>query len=317
MAAPDYYEILGVDRSASADEIQRAYRKLARTWHPDVNKAPEAEDRFKDLSEAYDTLSDPEMRQKYDTFGADFRQVPDDVDPAAWARAQAAGQRGPAGPGGPGGAQYVDFGDFNDVGGYGGSIDDLLGGMFGQRRPSGPRPGPDQHVEIALSVADAFRGGKRQISLSGAGGPRNYTVKIPAGVTDGQMIRLAGQGSPGRNGGQPGDLFLTVQLLPDRRFRVDGRNISVDLKIAPWEAALGATVAVDTPDGDTKVKIPPGSSSGQKLRLKGLGMPNPGGTAGDLFAVIKIVVPKTLSERERELFTELAGASTFDPRSNR
>ena len=310
MAARDYYEILGVDRTASADEIQRAYRKLARQWHPDVNKSPEAENTFKDVSEAYDALSDPDLRAKYDAFGEDFRKVPDDVDPAAWARAQQGygGQRGPgAGDG------FVDFGD---VGGYGASIEDLLGGMFGQsQRSTGPRPGPDQEVQIDLSVVDAFRGGKRQISLTGSSGPRNYTVNIPAGVIDGQRIRLAGQGAAGRNGGPPGDLYLTVHLLPERRFRVDGRDISVDLAVSPWEAALGATVAVDTPDGDTKVKVPPGSSSGQKLRLRGLGMPRTNGANGDLFAVVKIVVPKTLSDDERELYDQLASASTFDPRS--
>lgn len=312
MAARDYYEILGVGRTATADEIQRAYRKLARTWHPDVNKAPEAEDRFKELSEAYDVLSDPELRAKYDAFGADFRKVPDDVDPAAWARAQRGGAR-PRGP-----ASDDVFVDFGDVGGYSGSIDDLLGGMFGRgRQPSGPRPGPDQEVQIELSVADAFRGGKRQISLTGSSGQRNYTVNIPAGVIDGQRIRLAGQGAPGRNGGPSGDLYLTVHLLPDPRFRIDGRDISVDLPVAPWEAALGATVAVQTVDGDTKVKIPPGSSSGQKLRLRGLGMPNPGGRAGDFFAVIKIVVPKQLGDEERELFERLAAVSNFDPRRTR
>jgi curved DNA-binding protein len=135
-------------------------------------------------------------------------------------------------------------------------------------------------------------------------------------VTDGQQIRLAGQGAAGRDGGPSGDLYLTVQLLSDRRFRVDGRNISVDLPVSPWEAALGATVAVDTPDGDTKVKVPAGSSSGQRLRLRGLGMPNAGGTAGDIHAVVKIMVPKKLDDREHELFSELASASTFDPRSN-
>lgn len=316
MATQDYYEILGVGRSAPADEIQRAYRKLARTWHPDVNKSPEAEDRFKDLSEAYDALSDPKTRARYDAFGDDYRKVPDDVDPASWARAQ----RGNTGSRGPtGGEPFVDFGDVGGYqGGYGGSIDDLLGGMFGQgRQAAGPRAGPDQEVQIDLSVADAFRGGKRQISLTGSSGPRNFTVNIPAGVISGQRIRLAGQGAAGRNGGAPGDLYLTVRLLPDQQFHVDGRNISVDLLVSPWEAALGATVAVDMPDGDTKVKVPPGSSSGRKLRLRGLGMPRTNGADGDLLAVIKIVVPKQLTDDERELFDQLASTSTFDPRSAR
>ena len=309
MADNDYYDALGVARSATGDEIQRAYRKLARKWHPDVNKSPEAEDRFKQISAAYDVLSDPDLRKRYDAFGADFRKVPDDVDPEAWARSQQARQHVP----GRGGEGYVDFG--GDSGSA--NIEDLLGGLFGQGRPAGPRPGPDQEVEIELSVQDAYRGGKHKISLTGSSGSRNYTVKVPAGVIDGQRIRLVGQGAPGRGGGPAGDLYLSVRLRPDRRFTVAGRNISVDLLVTPWEAALGATAAVDTPDGDTKVKVPPGSSSGQKLRLRGLGMPSKNGTAGDLYAVLKIVVPKDLTERERELFTELAATSNFEPRTRR
>ena len=320
MAAQDFYQVLGVERSASADEVQRAYRKLARTWHPDVNKSPEAEEKFKAVSEAYDVLSDPDLRAKYDAFGEDFRKVPDDVDPAAWTRARQGGSgfrgQGWSPGGGPdGGDVFVDFGD---VGGYGASMEDLLGGMFGRtREPAGPRRGPDQETEIGLSVTEAFKGGKRQISLSGPSGTRTYTVTIPAGVVDGQRIRLAGQGAAGRGGGPAGDLYLTARIHSDRRFRLDGRDISVDVPVSPWEAALGATVAVDTPDGETKVKIPPGSSSGQKLRLRGRGMPRSGGTAGDLFAVVKIVVPKQLDDRERELFDQLATTSRFDPRSVR
>ena len=312
MADNDYYAELGVDRSATADEIQRANRKLARTWHPDVNRSPEAEDRFKRISAAYDVLFDPDMRARYDAFGDDFRKVPDDVDPAAYARSQQARQRRPGGAG----DVFVDFGDFGGSA-ESANIDDLLGGLFGQGRPSGPRPGPDQEVEVELSVPDAYRGGNHKISLTGSSGPRSYTVKVPAGVIDGQRIRLAGQGAPGRGGGPAGDLYLTVRLRSDRRFSVDGRTISVDLPITPWEAVLGATVAVDTPDGDTKVKVPPGSSSGQKLRLRGLGMPNNNGSAGDLYAVVKVVVPKEPTERERELFAELAATSTFEPRTQR
>lgn len=317
MAAEDYYAVLGVERSADADEIQRAYRKLARRWHPDVNKSPEAEDRFKQISAAYDVLSDPDLRGRYDAFGADFRQVPDGVDPAEWARAQQfrQGQRGAQGRTGGAGDVFVDFGD---LGGHVGAADfeDFLGGLFGQRGPAGPRPGPDQEATIDLSVEDAYRGGDHKISLTGPTGPRNYTVKVPAGVIDGQRIRLAGQGAPGRGGGRAGDLYLTVRLRPDRRFRVDGRTLSVDLPVAPWEAALGATVAVDTPEGETKVKVPPGTSSGQRLRLRGLGMPNSNGQPGDLYAVVKIVVPKEPSDREQELFAALAAESTFNPRAN-
>ncbi len=195
MATLDYYQILGVDRAASADEIQRAYRKLARKWHPDVNKAPEAEPKFKEIGEAYDVLSDPDLRGRYDAFGDDFRKVPEGVDPATWRRARP-GWSGPSGPG-----REEVFVDFGDLGGHGGgaTLEDLLGGGFGPRRqPTGPRQGPDQQVEIELSVEDAYRGGERKISLTGPSGSRDYTVKVPAGVTDGQRIRLAGQGAAGR-----------------------------------------------------------------------------------------------------------------------
>lgn len=315
MAGTDYYTALGVDRTASGDEIQAAYRTLARAWHPDVNKAPEAEERFKEISEAYDVLSDPELRTKYDAFGENFRQVPDDVDPAAWARAQ---RRGPQGQRRQsGGDVFVDFGDLGGAPG-GPSIEDLFSGMFAQgRQPAGSRPGPDQQVEIDLSVEDAYRGGKHKISLTGSSGPRNYTVKIPPGVTDGQRVRLAGQGAPGRNGGAAGDLYLVVRHRPGGRFRAEGRTIVVDLRVSPWEAALGATVPVDTPDGDTKVKIPAGTSSGKTLRLTGMGMPNANGPAGDLHAVVQIVVPGELSPEERALFADLAAASTFNPRGPR
>ncbi len=316
MQGTDFYQTLGVERSASADEIQRAYRALARKWHPDINKAPEAEAMFKEVSEAYDVLSDPDTRARYDAFGDDFRRVPDDVDPAAWAAQQASGRRRrPAD--GQSGDVFVDFGDLGGAGGP--TLEDLLGGMFAQgggprRGAAMPRPGPDQEVEISLSVADAYTGGKHKISLTGPSGPRRFTVTVPAGVTEGQRIRLAGQGAPGRNGGPAGDLYLIVHLGAGGPFRVDGRTIIVDLPITPWDAALGATAVVDTPGGEAKVRVPPGTSSGVTLRLKGKGMPNANGTPGDLHAMVKIVVPKKLSDEERDLFAQLAAASDFDPR---
>lgn len=322
--ASDFYRTLGVERSATAEEIQRAYRALARKWHPDINKSPDAEAKFKEISEAYDVLSDRDLRARYDSFGPDFRQVPDDVDPATWAAHQAGGGRPGSGarpgPGTRAGDVFVDFGDLGGAGGP--SLEDLLGGMFGGagagggpgRGTSVPRPGPDQEVEIELSIPDAYRGGKHKISLSGSDGPRRFTVNVPAGVTDGQRIRLAGQGAPGRGGGPPGDLYLDVRLSQNGPFRIDGRTISVDLPITPWEAALGATVAVETPGGDAaKIRVPPGTSSGTTLRLKGKGMPNAKGPAGDLHAVVKIMVPKQLNDEQRKLFVQLAAASDFDP----
>jgi curved DNA-binding protein len=323
----DFYEVLGVPRDAPPDEIQRAYRKLARTYHPDVNKDPGAESRFQEIAEAYDVLSDPDTRRRYDAFGHDFRQVPEDVDPETWARARAgagAGRgrdrsRAGAGAGGgpgvwstTGGAQGVDIEDlFGDIlGGFGG---------FGSsgRRSWGRVAGADQEAELEISVEEAFHGGRRSFTISGPDGDRTVEVTIPPGVTDGQRIRLAGQGGQGTSGAAAGDLYLVVRIAPHPRYRLEGRDLYVDLPLAPWEAALGTTVAVDTPGGEAKVKVPPGTSSGRRLRLRGRGLPNPRGTAGDLYAEVRIVVPPRPTERERELFEELAGVSNFDPRRRR
>jgi curved DNA-binding protein len=313
--ARDFYEVLGVPRTADQDEIQRAYRKLARKYHPDVNKAPHAEDRFKEASEAYAVLSDPEQRKRYDAFGEDFRRVPPDVDPQTWARARAragAGGRARAGAGAGG------FGGFG-TGAEEVDLEDLFGGIFGGRAGRGrraggfgwgPMPGADQEAELEVTLDEAYRGGHRTISLDG----RTIDVNIPAGVTDGQRIRLAGQGGRGGDGGQPGDLYLIVRIRPDPRYRIDGRDVSVRLPLAPWEAALGTTAPVDTPGGEAKVKVPPGSSCGRKLRLRGRGLPNPRGRPGDLFAEVQIKVPPRPSPEEKRLFEELAAKSSFDPR---
>lgn len=327
--ASDFYEILGVPRTASQDDIQRAYRKLAREYHPDVNKAPDAEDRFKEASEAYSVLSDPEQRRRYDAFGADFRRVPPDADPRTWARARAgAGRRTRAGAGTSGFGGFGETGFSTGVGGAGAEeidLDDLLGGIFGRRAARGrgrgfgrgPVPGADQEAELELTVEEAYHGGHRSITISGPGGPRTIDVDVPAGVTDGQRIRLAGQGGHGSDGGRRGDLYLLVRLLPHERYRVDGRDISVRLFITPWEAALGTTVPVDTPGGEAKVKVPAGTSSGRRLRLRGRGLPNPRGAPGDLFAEVHIAVPQRPSPEEKRLFQQLAAASSFDPRRRR
>ncbi|MBT2388776.1 DnaJ domain-containing protein [Streptomyces sp. ISL-1] len=317
--ARDFYEVLGVQRGASPDEIQQAFRKLARKYHPDISKDPEAEERFKELNEAYSVLSDPKTRQRYDRFGEDFRQIPEDYEERmAGAGVGARGGRSGWGTGDGGSrVRFVsDHGEgFEDAGI---DFEDLFGGLFGRggvrSGPRGPIAGADQEAEIHLSVEEAYHGGKRSITLAGPGGQRTFDVDIPRGVADGQRIRLAGQGGQGSGDAPPGDLYLRVKIKPDSRFRLEGRDIHVVLPVTPWEAALGATVPVPTPGGTAKVTVPGGSSSGRRLRLRGEGMPNPRGANGDLYAEVRIMVPPKLTDRERELFEELATVSTFDPR---
>jgi curved DNA-binding protein len=274
-----------------------------------VNKDPTAEDRFKEISEAYDVLSNPETRRRYDAFGHDYRSVPDGVSPEDFARARAAGNARRAGPAAS--EWHVSSDDF------GVDLDDFFGDIFsrGRRgRGSVAIAGADQEYEIEVTVDEAYRGGHRAFTISGPGGTRTVEVDIPAGVTDGQHIRLRGQGGHGTGGAPPGDLYLVVRIAPDRRYRVERRDITVDLLLTPWEAALGTRVAVDTPGGEAKVRVPAGTSSGTRLRLRGRGLPNPRGQDGDLYAEARIMVPKKLTEQERALFEQLAAASTFDPR---
>ena len=317
--ARDFYEVLGVGRNADQSEIQRAYRKLARTHHPDVNKDPSAEARFKEISEAYDVLSDLEQRKRYDAFGEDFRRVPPNVDPEEWRRAQAyagavagAGGPWPPGAGRSGGVRFTDVGEDID-------LDDLLGGIFGGRGRTarGPIPGSDQELEAEITVEEAYRGTQRSLTITGPDGQRTLDVNIPAGVVDGQRIRLRGQGGRGTGGAEPGDLYLIIRIAPHRRYRVSGRDLSAPLPLSPWEAALGAAVSIDTPGGPATVNVPPGTSSGRRLRLKGRGLPNRRGEPGDFFAEAQIKVPATLSREERHLFEELRERSSFNPRDSR
>jgi curved DNA-binding protein len=301
----DFYEVLGVRRDASSDEIQRAYRKLARQFHPDVNKDPGAEGKFKEVSEAYDALSDPESRKRYDQFGHDFRRVPEGFDPAA---SQQGARQGPFRAGS--GSAWSTTGAGPEDFGFG----DVFGSWFNANRPGwGAVKGADQEAELTLTVEEAFRGGTRSITFGGPGG-RTYNVNIPAGTVEGQRIRLAGQGGQGTGGQPAGDMYLIVRIAPHPRYRLDGRNITADLALSPWEAALGAEVDIDTPSGPAKLRVPAGTSTGRRLRLRGRGMPNPKGTAGDFYAEVRIVVPNALDSEEQRLFEELAKTSAFDAR---
>jgi curved DNA-binding protein len=311
----DYYEVLGVPRGASEEEIRASYRKLARTYHPDVNQEPGAEDRFKEISEAYEVLRDPEKREKYDRLGANWKAGQDVSGAEGFGPGEGFGGFRRGAPGQGFGDVRMEFGEGN---GFSDFFESLFGRAGGSRRTAGfegfATRGGDQEATLEISLEEAARGGRRKISL---GDGRDYEVEIPAGVREGQRIRLAGQGGPAAGNGPPGDLYLRVRIKPDPRFRVEGSNLIVDLPVAAWEAALGATVEVRTLDGTARVKVPPGSSSGRRLRLRGEGMPEPGGGKGDLYATVKIVVPKELSDRERELFEQLAEVSEFDPRGGR
>lgn len=313
VAYRDYYEALGVPRDASEQDIRRAYRKLAREHHPDVNKEPGAEDRFKEISEAYEVLRDKDKRERYDRLGADWK-AGQDVSGARGAGAYEEAFRA-----GDGFSDVrVDFGggDFSDF------FESFFAGQGVRGRRSGGRAGAngfsrrggDREATLELTLEEAASGGKRRLSL---GDGRDFEVDIPRGVRDGQRIRLAGQGGEGTGGGPAGDLFLRVRVKPHPQFRVKGSDLYVDLPVSPWEAALGAEVPVRTLSGTARVRVPPGSSSGRRLRLRGEGLPSAGGSAGDLYAVVTVRVPKRLNKAERELFERLAAVSKFDPRKER
>ena len=282
---------------------------------PDVNKDPEAEERFKDVSEAYDVLSDPDDRKRYDMFGHDFRHVPDGVDPATWAQGRASAGRRDRGSRSRGGNR----GGRVDFGADGFDPEDLFRDLFGSaRRPGwGSLAGADQETELTISFDEAFRGGKRSVTITGTSGTRTLEVTIPPGVVEGQRIRLAGQGGSGSGSGPDGDLYLVVRIAPHPRFRLEGRNVHVELPVSPWEAALGTLVLVATPRGEVLMRVRAGTGVCRRLRLRHRGLPNPRGDAGDLLAEVKIKVPHTLSDDERRLFEELAKSSTFDPRRRR
>ncbi len=322
----DYYAILGISKTASTDEIKKVYRRLARKYHPDMNPGnKEAEARFKEVSEAYEVLSDPEKRKKYDQFGQYWKQVGEGSSPY------------------PGGVN-VDFGgfDFSQYGSFDEFVNDLLGGLGGASARSGSRGGrrttyrtstgptgytdfggysgfdpqaaaaADREAVIKLSLSEAFHGVQKRLDL----GNEAIDVRIPPGTKQGSRIRVKGKGSVSPYTQQRGDLYLTVELLPHSFFQFDGDNLVCEVSVTPDEAVLGAPVEVPTPDGSVTVNVPPGVRSGQSLRLRGKGWPNPKGGRSDQLVKILIVTPKELSSTEREYYEKIRESRTFNPRSN-
>jgi curved DNA-binding protein len=299
----DYYEILGIPRDADEEQIKKAYRKLARQHHPDVNKDSGAEARFKEVGEAYATLKDPEKRAAYDQLGRprageEFQPPPD------WQHRYA---RGFGETEGLHGFEDIDLSDLLDALGR--------GGMHRARRANMPMHGEDYETSARISLEDAHRGATLHLSLGEPGAQRTLEVKIPPGVRDGQRLRLRGQGGKGANGGADGDIYLHIAIAPHPLFRVDGHDLYFDLALAPWEAVLGAEVEVPTIEDRVVLTVPAGTQAGRKLRLRGRGLANGHGGRGDLYAAVRIDVPASPTPRERELFEQLAQVSKFDPRA--
>jgi curved DNA-binding protein len=307
MKFKDYYETFGVARTATQEDIKRAYRKLARKYHPDVSKDPEAEARFKELGEAYAVLKDPEKRAAYDQVGSQWKAGQDFQPPPGWdAGFEFSGRESGNG---------MDHSDFFEA---------LFGRhAAGAQRPSMHARGQDHHAKVLIDLEDAYRGAQRSISLrmpelDGQGHvtmrERKLDVSIPKGIHAGQHLRLVGQGELGFGEGPAGDLYLEIGFNPHRQFRIDGRDVLLDLPLAPWEAALGCSLVVPTPEGSVQLTVPAGSAAGRQLRLKGKGIP--GKPPGDLYAVLAIALPPADSESEKEAYRAMAKAFEFNARPN-
>ena len=318
VAYKDYYKALGVDRSADETALQKSYRKLARKYHPDVNSDPNAEEKFKEINEAYEVLKDSEKRRRYDALGSDWKK----------------------------GDPFSGFGGFEGFEGFRGqsgfhnpgAFSDFFEVLFGQGMDQGSKrksrragfdwsepfeqnatpKGRSHEVEITISLEDAYHGTTKNLNLTQTdGGRKIYQVKIPPGTTQDTKIRLAGQGDKAMLGGPDGDLFLKVNIAPDPRFQVEGHDLQSTIPITPWEATLGAKVRIFTLDGPVKLTIPPGTQSGTQMRLRGKGLRQKDNNRGDLHAEIKIVVPKELTKKEEDLLKKIAAVSEFDPRDER
>ena len=309
MQYKDYYKILGVKREASEDEIKKAYRKLARKYHPDVSKEKNAEEKFKEANEANDVLSDKEKRAAYDNLGS-YQPGQDFRPPPGWG--QHSGGRADYG--------NMDFGDL---------FSQMFGGGVGHGQRHGGRgfaqAGQDFEVALEITLEEAYQGAEKTLQLevpepSPQGGmvrvPRTIKLRIPKGASEGQRLRLAGKGGPGQHGGGAGDLYLRLHFLPHAWFKPgEGHDLTLEVPITPWEAALGASVDIPTLAGKVRLKVKPGSRSGQKMRLAGKGLPKAKEGHGDLYAVFQIATPETLSDQERALFEELQSVSEFKPRN--
>lgn len=304
----DYYKVLGVDRDASLAQIKKAYRGLAHKYHPDVSKEAGAENKFKEVADAYATLKDPEKRAAYDKLGR-HAQGEDFVPPQSWQQ----------------GFDGAAMNDFSDV-----DLSDLMA-AFAAAQHQGQRQhtqrsmrGEDFEIVLPVTVEQIYTGAQTEVhvtlpEIDGQGllrrVPRTFQVDIPKGAMDGQRLRLPGKGGAGLNGGKSGDLYMVIKTQAHRLYQIDGRDLYVELPLTPWEAALGATVQVPTPGGRVELTVPAGTTFGRKLRLNKRGLPAPHGTPGDLYAIARIEVPKSLSERERAIFAQLAAESSFNPRA--
>jgi curved DNA-binding protein len=313
MEYKDYYDVIGVNKDAGQDEIKRAYRKLARKYHPDVSKESDAEARFKEVGEAYEVLKDPEKRAAYDQLGSQWKAGQDFHPPPGW----------------DAGYEYSDKGDGGpDLGGFSDFFESLYGRGFhsgGRRQEPGrgfQMRGEDHHAKVLVDLEDSYKGASRSITLQVSGvdesgrvvtRPRTLKVRIPKGIRRGQQIRLAGQGGAGYGGGEAGDLYLEVDFNPSSHYRVEGADVYFDLPLAPWEAALGAKVKVPTPAGTVDLKIPPGAQAGKKLRLKGRGIP--ARQAGDLYVVLQITLPPADNEKQRQIYQDMKQEFSFNPRA--
>lgn len=319
MEFKDYYEVMGVKRDATQDEIKRAYRKLARKYHPDVSKQSDAEERFKEVGEAYEVLKDPEKRTAYDQLGANWKAGQDFNAPPDW----------DAGFEFSGGGYTGGYGAGDDAGAYSDFFESLFGQGFSSAGQGGygaqggfHARGSDHHAKVLIDLEDAMNGATRSFSLRAPGvdaqghvttKERILKVSIPKGVKQGQHIRLAGQGNPGMGEGKAGDLYLEIEFNPHSIYRVDGRDVYLDLPVAPWEAALGASIKVPTPAGPVDMKIKAGTTNGSKLRLKGRGIP--GKPAGDLYVILSIALPAATTDKAKDIYKDMQQALDFNPRA--